>query len=491
MNYFDLNHLGNKMPELSTIKDFVEYCKAQYAERIAIIQSNKTYTYQDLIEKIYGCMHCLADNNIKQGEHVGIVAHDSMEYIAATLAVMYYGATAVALPAQLPKEAIVGCSMQFQLKAILYTQEQEEKINFLHNCGLQVYTKNIIDINANNITPYYYSTKTEDPCIIMFTTGTEGQPKGAILSHQNIIAGTRNGLLGFGPFGYNEDNQTYQLTIPLTHSFGFIRNLMCCLQTGSKIIISESNLSIFSDMQKYNPTRLVTVPGFCNLVLTMMKQYGKGFVGQKLEYIVIGGASYNTNLIQGILSFGIQIYGGYGMTETTNLITGNPEQNIYTDSIGYLYPNQQIKIVDNELWVKGDNVFLGYYGVNNAKVFDSDGYFPTGDLVRLDNNTGFMYFIGRKKDLIVLTSGINISPNMVETVIYSNIPEVIECLVYTNPDESELYCELFSQTSIDKQSLTKINQILAKYNIYITDFIFRNTPFNKDNKMSILRSRKI
>jgi long-subunit acyl-CoA synthetase (AMP-forming) len=56
-----------------------------------------------------------------------------------------------------------------------------------------------------------------------------------------------------------------------------------------------------------------------------------------------------------------------------------------------------------------------------------------------------MYFIGRKKDLIVLTSGINISPNMVETVIYSNIPEVIECLVYTNPDESELYCELFSQ----------------------------------------------
>jgi hypothetical protein len=80
---------------------------------------------------------------------------------------------------------------------------------------------------------------------------------------------------------------------------------MCCLQTGSKIIISESNLSIFSDMQKYNPTRLVTVPGFCNLVLAMMKQYGKGFVGQKLEYIVIGGASYNTNLIQGILSFGI------------------------------------------------------------------------------------------------------------------------------------------------------------------------------------------
>ena len=106
---------------------------------------------------------------------------------------------------------------------------------------------------------------------------------------------------------------------------------------------------------------------------------------------------------------GIHLYPGYGLTEMSNMVTGNPDIVNHPDSIGLLFPNQEVKIIDEELLIKGKNLMLGYYNdkESNDKAFVS-GYYKTGDIITIDND-GFLYFNGLKKDIIVLSNGENVS----------------------------------------------------------------------------------
>lgn len=477
------------------MREFVEnYCN-QYQDRCILIEQGRQYTYNELYVRIHKLIAFIDECQFQQHDLIGVIGYDNIDYITASLAIMAYGCTMVALPANLSQEMLLGCAYKYALKGIFYGDGQQEKINFIQNNNYHQIVAHIPSIVDNYTATFDYiihedNNTSQAIATIMFTTGTEGNPKGVMLTHKNLLTGARNGLLGFGPFGYVEDNQTYQLTIPLTHTFGFVRNLLCCIQTGSKLIISQDNVSIFADMQKYQPTRLITVPGLCEIIAKMIKQYGKEFIGTQLEYIVIGGADFSSKLINDMSAFGITVYGGYGMTETANLFTGNPEPNKYPDSIGYLYPNEEIKVINDELWVKGDNVFVGYYGEDNTKLFDKDGFFPTGDLVRIDDDTGFMYFIGRKKDIIVLSSGTNIAPIAIEEYFVNNLNFIEECMVYSL-NNNQLICEIYAPHRPDDISiLYDLNEAMP-IEQRVHQFIFRNQPFTKDKKMSIVRKRSI
>ena len=236
-------------------------------------------------------------------------------------------------------------------------------------------------------------------------------------------------------------------------------------------------------MLKYAPTRLVTVPGFCD-VLISLKKHSIPTLGDSLEYIVTGGADLSPRTIDDLSAFNIPIYNGYGMTETTNLFTGNPYTQEYKDTIGHIYPNSYYKILDNELYVKGDNLFKGYFRENNENTFDNDGYFPTGDLVAEDIQTGLLHFIGRKKQIIVLDSGINIVPLKIERSLSQHIPGMQDCRVYS-PDNKNLLCEYYTTTDIDTQLLNDINQRLGVEKV--TAFIKQKNPLPKNNKMEVIR----
>ena len=103
---------------------------------------------------------------------------------------------------------------------------------------------------------------------------------------------------------------------------------------------------------------------------------------------------------------------GYGLTESANLVSGNPLSVEHPDSIGYPYPNQELKIVDGELWLRGKNMMDGYVG-GDENGFDEEGWFHTGDLGKLDKD-GFIYITGRIKNLIILSNGKNVSPEELE-----------------------------------------------------------------------------
>jgi len=154
---------------------------------------------------------------------------------------------------------------------------------------------------------------------------------------------------------------------------------------------------------------------------------GKEFLGD-LETLVVGAAPVPPRLMKIAQDMGICLCAGYGLTEAANLSFASCETDKYPNSMGKAYPKQEYKVVDGELWLKGDNLMLGYYNEpeKTAEVME-DGWLKTGDLVEFDDK-GYIYITGRIKNLIILPNGENVSPEELEELFYKKT-EVRDCLV--------------------------------------------------------------
>ena len=221
----------------------------------------------------------------------------------------------------------------------------------------------------------------------------------------------------------------YACVLPLSHVFGLICSTMAALYKGAEWVAGPNVKETISKFPVIKPSYLVAVPGICEILMGLIKMYGVGFIGGNLKYIISGAANVPPKLIAEFDKMGIQLFEGYGMTEGANLTTGNIDVKDRPTSVGKLYPEQEAKVVDGELWFRGDNVFLGYYGdpEKTAETLTPDGWVKTGDLVRFDEE-GYMYIVGRIKNLIILSNGENVSPESIEEPFYKD-PKLRDCLV--------------------------------------------------------------
>ena len=193
---------------------------------------------------------------------------------------------------------------------------------------------------------------------------------------------------------------------------------------------------------------------------------------------------------------------GYGLTESANLVSGNPEYLSKPESVGLLYPNQEYKIVDGELLLKGRNMMSGYVGEEEDGVYDEDGFFRTGDLVRVDDE-GFLYITGRIKEIIVLPSGENISPAELE-VKFLELSLIQDAQVYEDvtengthilalevvprmPEIARLGIENIGQHLTAE--LEKINNALPTFQ-RVSRIIIRDSDFERTPSMKIKRYKK-
>jgi long-chain acyl-CoA synthetase len=343
----------------------------------------------------------------------------------------------------------------------------------------------------------------DSPCAIVFTAGTTGQPKGALLSHKAILAGTVNGCMGFRD--HDVYGERYFLVLPLTHIFGYVRNMMTSLYTGSTLYICRDTKNMFREIPLYNPTIMIMVPALAEMALGLTKIMGPKILGASLKHIVAGAAVVAPRLAREYGKLGVTLLAGYGLTESANLVTGNPDTLKNPTSVGFLYPNQEVKVVDGELRIKGDNVLKEYYNdpEETAKAFDEDGYFKTGDLVKFDEN-GYMYIVGRIKDIIVLSSGENIAPEELESK-FRELDCVRDCLIYkgTNDNGVEaLILEMTPRMDVIKeegvenigayctQKINEVNNTLLNYQ-KISKIIIRTEDFERTPSMKIKRPKNV
>ena len=186
------------------------------------------------------------------------------------------------------------------------------------------------------------------------------------------------------------------------------------------------------------------------------------------------------------------------MTESANLVSGNPEPLLKPESVGYMYDGMDYKIVDGELWLKGVNMMDGYANDEDNEIAYEDGYFKTGDLVRIDDE-GFLYIIGRTKEIIVLSTGENVSPAELEVKFYA-LDVVQDCLVYdvNENGKEQLVLEVLPRTNIVKAlgiedlhaylktEVAKINKTLPSFE-RINKIVIRDTDFVRTPAMKIAR----
>ncbi len=474
-----------------TIPELMKLIKA-YGDRTAIVDGEE-YTFDQLLHRAGEIRAALSDAGVGAGETVGVLYPNSFEFAAVALGIMSYGAIAVLLPFHLDEKTLFGCSMKLGLKALLHGADAAEKLALTDKMN-----QNLKLIDSGSITDGYAEMSEAAPesgAAIVFTAGTTGQSKGALLSHKALTMGMRNGIYGYE----GVLSQRYFLVLPLTHIFGLVRNLLTALYTGSSLYISRDLKGMFREMPVYKPTIMVMVPALAEMALGVTKMMSPAILGGELKTIICGAAVVSPYLAKEYKKLGVTLCAGYGLTESANLVSGNPETMEYPESVGYLYPEQEIKVVDGELWIKGTNVFSGYYNDPEATAAAfTDGYFRTGDLVRFDDE-GRLYITGRCKEVIVLSTGENISPAELEAK-FCEEECIQDALIYAEKDGSceYLVLEVLPRMSVIKEKgaedaesycrerIKAVNDALYDYQ-KINKVIIRTSDFERTPSMKIKR----
>ncbi|MBW2464295.1 MAG: AMP-binding protein, partial [Deltaproteobacteria bacterium] len=265
----------------------------------------------------------------------------------------------------------------------------------------------------------------EIPLAYVFTSGTTGTPQGAMLSRRAFIASARASAdnLAYGP------GDRWLLGMPLSH-VGGLSILTRTLMAGATAVVTPEGPMSAADVVRRMADADVTHASFVPAMLTRV--LSAGFEAPAgLRAVLIGGAPAGSALLADARQAGWPVLPTYGSTETCSQVaTRAPGDVLDTEGrIGRPLPGVQVRIVDGEIYVRGPVLFDGYVGAVSSlrrRVFDDDGYFPTGDLGELDDD-GVLWVRGRRTDLII-TGGENVFPAGVEAVVCSH-PDVIEACV--------------------------------------------------------------
>jgi len=492
--YTDAETLS-KIVDYSTVGEMWAHSVATYPNNVAIDGAQRA-TFAQLDQMAAHFRTVLVQNGVQQGDRVGILMPNCLDFVKAFLAVTTLGAVAVLLPAHLDEATIFGCSMKFGLKALVYFEAFAPKLGLLANRNPAC--KQIAGTQSADVPTPCTQLEGTHPAAVLFTGGTTGRSKGALLSHQALMRGTKNGCYGIK----DVFEQRYVLVLPLTHVFGLVRNLLTCLYTGSTLYLCQNNKDLFRDVAIFKPSIMILVPALAEMALNLSKQFGRNMWGDSMKTIICGAATVAPYLVKEYASFGITLLPGYGMTETANLVSGNAEASTNPESVGFVYPGMEWRVVDGELWLKGPNMMDGYVGDEEEnKLSYCDGWFKTGDLVRFDDK-GFLYITGRKKEVIVLPTGENVSPAEVENHFYA-IDEVQDCLVYEQIYDDgtwSLVLEVlprpavvakYPQEQVEailKQKIAEVNAKLPSFE-KINKVIVRTTDFVRSPSMKIVRGQ--
>ena len=273
--------------------------------------------------------------------------------------------------------------------------------------------------------------------------GTTATSKAIELSHYNICSN----IIGFSSAIEYRPDDTILSFLPIHHTFECTVTFLTGIYNGCCISICEGLRYILQDLVTYKVSIMVSVPlvlenmyrKICEQVAlygnTLTNEQILASLGGRLRFAIVGAAALGKDVILGLKKFGIIVCQGYGLTETSPVLSVETNQDSNPGSIGYALPGVTIEI-DNpdsnglgEIICKGPNVMLGYHNNPEAtKEVLKDGWFHTGDLGYVDDK-GFLFISGRKKSVIVLKNGKNIFPEEIEVVL-NNHPLVLESFVY-------------------------------------------------------------
>lgn len=498
--------------KLKSIRHMIDYTVKHSASRIAfrIKQKNgkevsyKDITYSKMGEDIRAFSTWLLNNKIS-GKRVVVVGENSYEWVLGYLSTLASGNIFVPLDKNLPEGELMRLLERAEPECIIYGENFKTHIQ---NYGMakhticmtdEIYSRiddgNELIKNGDN----FYDNVVIDEnemAILLFTSGTTSESKAVMLSQYNI-ASNINDLVVCEKF-YEEDINLALL--PMHHVFGLVATALF-LRVGMMNVFCEG-LRVAKALKEYKVSVLVVVP----LILESMfrqidravKKQGKqkvlafGFkltkflskfgidirkkifasihneLGGNLRFIISGGAALRGDLEKWFNDIGILTVQGYGLSETSPVVSAENDTHMKYGSIGIPMPSVQVKI-DNpnedgigEIIVKGDNVMLGYW--NEPELTNEvlkGGWFYTGDMGYIDND-GYIFITGRKKDVIVLSNGKNVFPTELEQVV-GKAEFVTECLVFEDEPDTLAVNVVYDESLQKNMSVDDIKKMIKKH----------------------------
>lgn len=546
------------------LKDMLDKTEEMYKDRPAYKLKTEegkyeVITHKEFRQQIKQLGTGLIDLGLK-GERIAVISENRYEWSLAYLAIAAGTGIVVPLDKSLPANEIESLMIRSEVKAIFYSKKYDEIMEDIRQRGT-TQVKYFISMDEESNTEKVYSEKDilkrgqelvingdtrfidtkinpEEMGIMLFTSGTTSISKAVMLSHKNIV----ENIYSLDCIVKVDQNDTSLAFLPFHHTFGWT-GFLFFFKNGVTNAFCDGIRHIQENLKEYKVSIFVCVPllleAMYKKIITTIEKQGmtkKVMLGRKLSNILLkfgidirrklfkqiidqlggnirlavsGAAGIDKEVAKGFNEFGIKAIQGYGLTETSPVITAENDQNIRYGSVGFPLENVTVKI-DNpneegigEIIAKGPNVMLGYYeneeATNEVLI---NGWFHTGDLGYFDKDR-YLFITGRKKNVIVLKSGKNIYPEELELLI-NNLNYVQESMVFGYPKDDDLILsvkivynkELFEDLSEQEiynkiwKDIKEINSRLTNYK-HIKKLIITDEPMIKTTTQKVKRFEEI
>jgi long-chain acyl-CoA synthetase len=525
-------------------------------------------SHKEVAERVRHAARGLSSLGVRRGDRVAILSENRPEWAIADFACLTIGLTDVPIYPTLPGDQVAYVLKDSGAVAIFVSNKaQAEKIREIRSQLSALKTvigfdeipgltnMSIAELekrgtqgeNRESIAAYRedaLTVKPDDLATIIYTSGTTGEPKGVMLSHDNIysnVEGTRTAI----PFDGHDVALSF---LPLSHIFERMGGHYLMFATGTSIAYAESIDTVPIDMQNVRPTIVLSVPRlyekmYARILETALtggflkkkvffwaravaerwaneklagkkpgalvaKQYAiaqklvfsklKARTGGRLRYFVSGGAPLSPDINKFFFAAGLEILEGYGLTETSPVIAVNTPENFRIGTVGKMIDGVEVRIAaDGEILTRGPHVMKGYYNKPDAtrEAIDPDGWFHTGDIGVLED--GFLAITDRKKDIIVTAGGKNIAPQPLENKVKTNkyVAQAVmlgdkrkfpSMLIVPNFDQLERWAGKRNIIWTDRAQLLRMPTIQAKIEKEVNKELEGTAHFEMPKKIGLL-----
>ena len=526
----------------------------------------RTITHKEFRENINALGTTLIQMGLKD-KRIALISENRYEWELSYLAVAAGVGVIVPLDKALPDNELESLILRSQVEAIIYSSKYDVIMNTLRekkNTNLKYFISMDLEENTQGIyaekalvekgkklltdgNKTYIDAKidSEKMGIMLFTSGTTAMSKAVMLSHKNLVTNVMDIIQRFDL----TDEDRFLSFLPLHHVFECTVGFLYPISIGGSIAFCEGVKHMAENIKEFEITAMISVPAVFDIIyrkvmktiekkgklanlekgkkvsqfllkmkIDLRKQLFKEVhesLGPKLKLVVTGGAALDPETEKGFNDLGFDVEQGYGLTETAPVIAAETPKCRKLGSIGKKFPSVEVKIDDpdeegiGELMAKGPSIMLGYYENEEAtkSALESDGWFHTGDLARIDKD-GFIYISGRKKSVIVLNNGKNVFPEEIETLL-NKVEGIKETFVFEKKEDDgdvkvcveivydkELIKELYNiegEENIKEflwDKVKEVNKLMPKYK-YVREMVITEEPLIKTTTLKIKRHEEL
>lgn len=520
----------------SHLREMIETCAVKFENNIAFkikkLDENKKVYYDEITYSRFSKeVEYLARSFMEEGlagKRIAVIGKNSYEWILVFLAAVSAGGTIVPLDRGLLDYEIEDQLKRSEAEALFYGGEFKDRVvnyDIFKVCTEDKEFENMLIQGkaADNKAEYdAIEISTDEMSILLFTSGTTSASKAVMLSQNNITSN----IYSMSLWEKLYETDVNMALLPLHHTFGMVQTMLF-LSFGMCNVFCEG-LRIAKCLNEYGVTIFVGVPRIIEEMMLVIKRrieaQGKtklinfmfkmsnllrkcgidirrklfkqvlAAMGGKLRLVIIGAAAASPDVLKFFNDMGVLAIQGYGLTETSPVISAENDTHMRKDSVGPAIPGVEVRI-DNpgengigEIVARGENIMLGYYKApeQTAEII-KDGWLYTGDMGRMDKD-GYIFICGRKKNVIVLSNGKNVFPEEIETLINLS-PAVKECIVYAEGDD--ICCKVVADEKFEGNSEDAIAEHIASVNEQLIQYKKINKYTIQETEMAKTTTGKI